>query len=227
VRVLDASLEGTGLKATTGVAITGSDLERVFLTDTRPCSPDLLSDRPLSVRLHVRTLRGTRALLDLPPSSEIGADVSFLARQRCGYLGPLTALVAVPTAVAADGRQATVTLTLRDAAAWDLRLLAFHTVAGLHVTSSRALPLTLPHAPVLDPTLLGSPVPLTLHLRVTDCRAFVSTALDSPGSAPLTVVAATPESQEELPFSLNGLNPPPGSPDMPDAMFALLRACGA
>jgi outer membrane protein OmpA-like peptidoglycan-associated protein len=147
VRLLDASRHGVGLAGLvsfrlptgTGDAFAGSSGVEV--------APEIAAGRELD-RLRLRasvgaTLRGTDAVLDLRPASELLVQVG--AALRTGGAGAMPAewlasLTATAAARRPFAREAETGLEARGAAAWELRGLRLLAGAGLAVTEGWGFP---------------------------------------------------------------------------------------
>ena len=196
------------------------------LDEDVPCTPALGDHPPVRMTIGLRTLRGTALTRSVGLTQDARAFVATRLRFRCGYLTPEEAFGLEVTGVRAAGDDVVVTARASNRSVLPLDLQRLSGLAGLRVTLSRALPLTLP--PQATPVGNATHVPLTLRLHLVSCRLFMQAIRDAEATYPAQILVgrlAREGATTDLPVSVwpgEGLDA--GTPQ-PDPETLLMQTC--
>lgn len=170
VTVVGAQLVGPGYRSSpTTLRLEEHTTQTLLVRPGSGCDQRLYTSPPTGVRLSVRTTRGTVVRRTLPL---LGDDLQLLQSQeraRCGFLKPSEALTLEAQSAVRSGRDVRVSFRALNGSRFPLTIERITAPAGVSV---------LPHPPLSVPATMFSGSPenqtITLTLRVTDCRTFVS-----------------------------------------------------
>ena len=227
VRITEVQLEGPGYRRRTQDQRLGAgEGATVNLSSTKPCSPQVMTERAGALRIRARTSRGDVVERTAPLPPQFSVQLGFFQRVRCGYLLPSEALQSQLVDVRVHGHEVVARVDVINESVLPVTLSGLPSYPGVEVTTP--LPVTVPRRAFL--TGHSGPQRLTITVRVTDCVLLRDVLADFdpfdggfPGT--LDLRASNGYRQEDVTVQLSSWRDEAGVPrtEVADRLRALCR----